>query len=254
MNQTSGTTDYLAIGQSPTWGTITGSFTETHYNDGNFQTITETTSGGKPSRRFSRARFDWNFDVQPALQMTLYANVWGESSGDNDQFQFSYSTDASNFLPMFSVSALADQGYTSFALPANLTGPLTIRVEDTDHERGNQELNSLFVDHLYIQAVNSSGGTIPAAPDNLLILSVSSNSISLQWQDHAEDELGFYLERSNDLSNWTRVATLSADSTQTIDTGLNENQLYHYRLQAYNSNGESNYSNTISRNNRHEQQ
>jgi hypothetical protein len=119
-------------------------------------------------------------------------------------------------------------------------------VEDSDHGQGNKLLDSLYLDHHYIQVLNSNGGAIPVAPDNLIIQSVSSSTVTLQWQDQSDDELGFYLERSLDQSSWSRILTLPADETQNIDTGLNQNQLYHYRIQAYNANGESGYSNNAS--------
>lgn len=83
----------------------------------------------------------------------------------------------------------------------------------------------------------------PAAPSNLTVTPV--NSMDLNWQDNSNDEDGFYIESTQDTvaGNWIQIASLGADVTYYHHTGLNPGEDYFYRVRAYNSNGNSAYSN-----------
>src|SRR5262249_34530148 len=45
-------------------------------------------------------------------------------------------------------------------------------------------------------------GGIPAVPLNLAVLSSGTNALKLIWQDDADNEEGFAIERSIDAVNW----------------------------------------------------
>jgi hypothetical protein len=60
---------------------------------------------------------------------------------------------------MFWVNATTDQSY-SFILPSSVAGKqVWMRVLDMDHTVGNTNLDTLFVDQMYIQAATPSGTT-----------------------------------------------------------------------------------------------
>lgn len=88
----------------------------------------------------------------------------------------------------------------------------------------------------------------PAAPTNLVLSGVTSSQISLAWSDNATDETGFKIERcgGTDCSNFGQIATVGANATSYGDAGLAPSTSYTYRVRAYNSNGDSGYSNTSS--------
>jgi hypothetical protein len=89
--------------------------------------------------------------------------------------------------------------------------------------------------------------TLPVAPGNLNANASGSNIINLSWNDNSNNESGFKIERSLDsLSNYSLIKTLSANTSTFADTGLIDGTKYYYRLYAYNSNGNSNYSNITS--------
>jgi hypothetical protein len=89
--------------------------------------------------------------------------------------------------------------------------------------------------------------TPPAAPSALTATAASSSTIELSWMDNAGDEDGFILERSLDGSNFTLLTSLPSFNGMGLiaytDSELNPETTYWYRLSAYNSEGNSAYSN-----------
>lgn len=83
-------------------------------------------------------------------------------------------------------------------------------------------------------------GEIPQAPSNL-IASGGRGYIRLRWTDNANNELGFYVERSSNGVDFTRIATLGANSIAYVDFGLPARTTFWYRVQAYNNDGVSEY-------------
>jgi FtsP/CotA-like multicopper oxidase with cupredoxin domain len=94
--------------------------------------------------------------------------------------------------------------------------------------------------------VHQAGGTAPAVPTNLRATITAVNYVILSWTDNADNEQGFYIERSIDNgTTWTQVGRTTANSTMFRNTGLTTKTPYLYRVLAYNVNGNSDYSNTL---------
>ena len=65
---------------------------------------------------------------------------------------------------------------------------------------------------------------------------------ALAWTDASKFEDGFKIERSPDGSTgWTQIATVAEGVTVYSDTGRVADTTYHYRVRAYNDNGDSEY-------------
>jgi hypothetical protein len=76
---------------------------------------------------------------------------------------------------------------------------------------------------------------------------VSKIQITLTWTDNSADENGFKIERKlSSAATYTQIATVGANVTTYLSTGLNPNTAYSYRVRAYNQNGNSAYSNEAS--------
>jgi len=88
--------------------------------------------------------------------------------------------------------------------------------------------------------------TVPAAPSNLAAVAVSRTQVNLTWTDNSSNETGFRIYRSTDGLNFSQIATVGAGVTSYSNTGLRRNRLYYYRARAYNSAGDSPFSNTAS--------
>lgn len=116
--------------------------------------------------------------------------------------------------------------------------------------------------HYRVSAFNTTGtslasnvatavtpGEIPQAPSNLVAASIRTLSIVLTWTDNATNEIGFYVERAPDVGGtpgaWARVATLGVNAVRAVDAGLTRRTTYWYRVQAFNADGVSEYSNVI---------
>jgi len=86
-----------------------------------------------------------------------------------------------------------------------------------------------------------------AAPSNLVGSPVGIKRIDLTWTDNSFGETGFKIERSTNGTKFSQIATMGAGVTAFSNTnGLRRGKTYYYRLRAYNSAGNSPYSNTIS--------
>ncbi len=89
--------------------------------------------------------------------------------------------------------------------------------------------------------------TPPVAPSNLSASTVSSDSIYLSWIDNSDNEDGFKVNRSLLLSGgWAVVASLSQNTNSFFDYGLTDGTKYYYKINAFNSVGNSPYSNVDS--------
>ncbi len=84
----------------------------------------------------------------------------------------------------------------------------------------------------------------PATPGGLAATTVSKNQINLVWADSSNNEDGFKIERKpNSAATYTEIATVGANVTSYSSMGLNPNTAYSYRIRAYNTGGNSTYSN-----------
>lgn len=89
----------------------------------------------------------------------------------------------------------------------------------------------------------------PVAPSNLQVSADSSDEISVSWTHSSVDENreeGFILERRTSSTSYEVVTTRPANRTSYNDTGLQSLTRYYYRVKAFNTIGESAYSEEMS--------
>lgn len=192
--------DYPASGQIAVSGTVTGSFGDTQLDDGISQSIRERESGGRKPKRHSFLEHKWTFDVAPAAGFMLSVNAWSSDSTDGDEFVIAWSSDNISYTNFMIINSTDPANVQVAALPDNLTGTVYIRVRDSAQSTGHKNLDTVYMDHMYIHAENTPGSP-PAAPSGLLATDLSAYSIGLDWTDNSADELGLDLQRSTDQSN-----------------------------------------------------
>jgi hypothetical protein len=97
-----------------------------------------------------------------------------------------------------------------------------------------------------------SAGTVqaqstPAVPSGLTVTVVSSTQHDLAWTDNSNNEDGFKIYRSTDNANFSYFAGVGTNTTTYTRTGtFDPETVWYYRVTAYNSTGESAFSNTAS--------
>ncbi len=85
---------------------------------------------------------------------------------------------------------------------------------------------------------------IPNAPADLVALGRGPREIALSWKDQATNEAGFSVERRFTLDpDFVEIARLGPDSTEFTDTAVLPETVYCYRVRAFTSSGQSDYSN-----------
>ena len=93
-----------------------------------------------------------------------------------------------------------------------------------------------------VNAFNALGGF--SAPSSLNATAVSTSRIDLTWTDNSSNESGFEIERKTGSDGtYSRIATVASNTISYSDTGLEAFVIYYYRVRAYNSEKNTEYSN-----------
>ncbi|MBN1576041.1 MAG: fibronectin type III domain-containing protein, partial [Chitinispirillaceae bacterium] len=84
---------------------------------------------------------------------------------------------------------------------------------------------------------------VPANPTNLVATAISSQRIDLSWTDASTNELGFEIFMKSGGGPFTSIAMVVANLTSYQITGLTPETQYQFKVRAYNTIGNSDYSN-----------
>ena len=88
--------------------------------------------------------------------------------------------------------------------------------------------------------------TAPVTPKDPFATTLSATIIQVGWKNSSDNEEGFRLLRSRSANSGFSVAQeLAADAVLAVETGLEENTTYYYRVVAFNAAGESRPSATV---------
>lgn len=166
------------------------------------------------------------------VSTSTYGKYTGDGSGQNSGFD---GTSASAPHVAGAV-ALIQQAFPKFT-PQQIQEFLTSRAEDRG-ARGKD--NDWGAGQLLLGEVV----IIPNAPADLVALGSGPRAIALSWQDQADNEAGFSLERRFSLDpDFSEIARLAPDSTTFSDTNVLPETTYCYRVRAFTVSGQSDYSN-----------
>ncbi len=85
---------------------------------------------------------------------------------------------------------------------------------------------------------------VPLPPDSLEAWAESSSQITIVWKDNSNNEDGFKIEiLPGGGASWNEIATVGADITIFQSAGLSASTSYSFRVKAFNTGGNSGYSN-----------
>jgi hypothetical protein len=129
---------------------ISGDYISTHDSDDTYQAITERVSNK------SFLEHKWTFDV-PGGYSSYTFNIEAHHSfnTEGDDFLFAYSTDNVIYMTIVTVTKTVDDDtYQTASLPSSLSGTVYIRVLDADRTKGNRVKDTVYVDHMFIEAGN----------------------------------------------------------------------------------------------------
>jgi fibronectin type 3 domain-containing protein len=162
--------------------------------------------------------------------------AWADNAANEDGFLIERSTDGTTFTQIAAVGVNVTT-YSDAGLAAGATYHYRVRAYNGT---GNSAYSNIAT------ATTPPAGGIPSAPSNLTATSPTKKKIHLSWSDTANNESGYKIERSTDGVNYSQITTVSANIVTYSNSGLTSGTTYHYRVRAYNANGDSPYSNTAS--------
>ncbi len=161
--------------------------------------------------------------------------TWSDVSGETG-YKIERSTDGVNWTQIATTSANATS-YSNTGL--NSATAYSYRVK-ANNAGGDSAPSNVAT------ATTLTAPTLPAAPTSLSAVAAAANRVNLSWTDNSSNENGFQIWRtSNNGRSWTNIANVSANTTSFTDTGVNARKTYSYSVRAFNSAGNSAYSNTV---------
>jgi subtilisin-like proprotein convertase family protein len=112
-------------------------------------------------------------------------------------------------------------------------GVWTLRIDDLVQFDGGQ------LDGWMLEVCTNQ--TIENTPTALVATVNSTSAIQLDWVDNALTESGYRIYRSKTGEEFMEISDLGVDTESYLDTGLDANTMYSYRVSAYNSGGDSDF-------------
>jgi hypothetical protein len=162
-----------------------------------------------------------NFEDGPMVQLQ-----WTSNSTDETGFLIQRSTDGVTFADLATVGA----GITTYDDLA-VFGGFTYTYQVAAFNANGTSAYAVS-DPVSIPA----DATPPAAPSDLAASNITQTTLTLTWQDNANNEAGFIVQRATN-SSFTKnlvETTVGPDVTSFDDTGLKKNTTYYYRILAFN--------------------
>ncbi len=86
-------------------------------------------------------------------------------------------------------------------------------------------------------------GSYPASPDNLVVSTIDTGSVLLNWTDRSHNEMVFVIERKSEGVEFDSIAAAGYNITSYLDSNLQAGKSYTYRIYATGTYGNSEFSN-----------
>lgn len=161
--------------------------------------------------------------------------TWNDNAINEDGYRIEQSTNGGSFIQIGSTIANA----TSFtAADLNLGNIYSFRVRAANNAGFSGYSNNANLP-------GDSTPSPPADPSNLNATAASATQINLSWTDNSQVESGYKIERctGSTCTNFAEVNQTGANTVSFQDSGLTASTAYRYRVRAFNTAGNSGYSN-----------
>jgi fibronectin type 3 domain-containing protein len=149
---------------------------------------------------------------------------------------------ATNQLRAYDATSYATELYTS-AQAANNRDQLGAVVKFTVPTIVNGKVYVGTSNSLVAYGLFAATTSPPNAPSGLTAKAITPTQINLAWTDNSSNESGFAIEQSTDGVNFTQVGAASVNATAFSVVNLQPSTTYTFRVRAFNSVGNSGYSN-----------
>ncbi|MBN2417054.1 fibronectin type III domain-containing protein [bacterium] len=158
---------------------------------------------------------------------------WNDNSSNEDGFKIERKTGAGGTWSQIATVGSNATSYNNTGLASGTTYYYRVKAYNGIGDSG------------FSNEANATTGELPtAAPSGLSASASSPYQVNLSWSDNSSNESGFKIERKTGASgSWGEIATVGANSTSYSNTGLSPSTQYYYRIRAYNTWGNSGYSN-----------
>jgi hypothetical protein len=174
--------------------------------------------------------------VATGVSSSQISLTWADNSGNEDGFRVERCQGAgcTNFTQIAQLG-LGVTSYNNTGLVASTTYRYQVRAFNAG---GNSPYSN-------ISQATTQPTAAPAAPSGLQATAISATQINLAWMDNSSNEEGFEIERcqGDGCTSFVQNAQTGANVTSYSDTGRAASTTYSYRVRAYNSGGNSTYSN-----------
>jgi hypothetical protein len=162
--------------------------------------------------------------------------TWQDNANNETGFKIERKTGSGGSWGQIATVGANVTSYASTGLTAGTTYYYRVRATNGAGDSGYSN-----------EASATTAGAPPSAPSNLRAVAASASQVNLTWQDNANNETGFKIERKTGSGGgWGQIATVGANVTSYASTGLAAGTTYYYRVRATNGAGDSGYSNEAS--------
>ena len=234
-------------GFNGSWGT--GSYVLDSTGNRIYKTVASTTT----NYYYSNNRLSSTTGGEPS---TFNYNGYGSPTGITWQgSSYTLSYDALNNLSSYSLGSTVLGNYSydgdGMRVIKAVNGKTTVyhydkegRVISEDDGSGNFIADYIYLNGKLVAKVANDAFISPDAPSNLTATATSSSQTNLSWTDNSTNETGFKIERKAGAGGtYSQIATVGSNVITYSDTGLTPGTNYYYRVKAYDSGGDSGYSN-----------
>jgi subtilisin family serine protease len=161
---------------------------------------------------------------------------WTDQSNNELGFALERSSDGVTYYLADSVGA-GDANYSDLTVQPGNTYFYRVRAYNPGGSSGYANTVS----------VTTPTVTLPNAPSSLKATALALGRVSLTWNDNANNEDGFQIERrTGSTGSWQLIGTVTANTKSYTDTSTARRTTYNYRVRSFNTAGSSAYSNTVS--------